>query len=323
MRKHCVATVYIHIIVNQEEQMICLELIPDHWEYRKSKLHCARVTERSFRNVFIIYIILNFHFALQDMQIFIHVVLEFLLSYTLTNCEYATELQGVMQSPIDVTVGPVGLHAGGGILPSSHHRGLSGPFQPLQFWALGSWAQCAHLPGSGSDCVVDSQKGRTRFLLSQKWAASLQPVLLFQPVELGFYNNTCASCHSEHTELCSVKLSLNISLHMIHMVVGSHKNVLQSLGHVLLSHASMELFSLGRLLGAVSQSLAIPGQWDFQYNHTSLLIFGKEVILPGEQLFFWVKKEWHLVAASFKHKFQMTQVVWSWLQKKDRRWSLL
>jgi len=67
--------------------MICLELIPDHGEYRKSKLQCAHVTECSFRNVFIIYIILNFHSALQDMQIFIHVVLEFLLGYTLTDCE--------------------------------------------------------------------------------------------------------------------------------------------------------------------------------------------------------------------------------------------
>lgn len=174
--------------------MICLELIPDHWEYRKSKLHCARVTECSLRNVFIIYIILNFHSALQDMQIFIHVVLEFLLSYTLTDCEYAAELQGVMQSPTDATTGPVGLHAGSGILPSSLHRDLSGPFQPLLFCDSEPLGTVCSSPRQWKWLCCDSQKtGSTRFLLSQKWAASLQPVLLFQPVELGFYNNTCAS----------------------------------------------------------------------------------------------------------------------------------
>ena len=105
---------------------------------------------------------------------------------------YRLWIPGSRVKPHQCCHGPCWLWDPALISPQGPQRSLPAP-TVLWFCTLSSWAQRAHLSGTESDCVVNSQKGSTRFLLSQKWAASLQPVLLFQPVELGIYNNTSAS----------------------------------------------------------------------------------------------------------------------------------
>lgn len=68
--------------------------------------------------------------------------------------------------------------------------------------------------------------------------------------------------------LCIVKLSLNISLSMIHTVMKNHKNLIQVLGHVVLSPASTGSFSLENFLAASLKVLCLSGHGTFHHSST-------------------------------------------------------
>ena len=103
--------------------------------------------------------------------------------------------------------------------------------------------------------------------------ANLQRVAA--PANAGGFNSS--TCPSEYTELGSVQSSLNISLRGIHTVAKSRKNLIQVLGHVVLSPASMGLSCLENFLAAGLQSFVSLWPRDFSPQQCvcpNLLVFG-------------------------------------------------